>query len=199
METLPPEVLVEVFEYLPPTEQLRLERVSRGFQNVSQSFNLAYLKNYIQYLPDELIVEILSYLLLEDAEELLNTSISMRNRLLPLFIEVFVPRLMKRLETKGRVDLARSYFNDEVNSNLHLTHTGFAWQQISNEDDEQKYTKEGKKLRNLVPLVITEVQPNDIYLTGRRNYGYVGLTKDQIRDILIRALYMRYEVLDYDD
>lgn len=73
METLPRETLTEIFSHLSPPEQLKSERVSKQFQDVSQKFNLNYLKNYIQYLPDEKIEEICNQLPTKDLANLMRS------------------------------------------------------------------------------------------------------------------------------
>ena len=92
---LPPEIITEITSYLSPIEQLRLERTSKTFQDVSKSFDLNRLKNVIQFLPDNLIAEIVSYLSIHQARRLANASAWMKKKLFPFYLEKFITEINK--------------------------------------------------------------------------------------------------------
>ena len=100
---LPPEIMLEIASYLSPKEQLRLERVSRSFQEISQSLNVDYLKNVIQFLPNELISKIFDYLSLQDARRIFNTSASIRRIVFPFYLEKFIKELNSLIELEFKI------------------------------------------------------------------------------------------------
>lgn len=116
MELLPQEITTEIFEYLPIEERLKFERVSRQFQETSRGFNLAYLKNFIQFLPDDTIEEIFERLSLKDVHNFVISSESMKRRFWPLYIKRYNEEYTKvRIAVEnsgitGRFDLLTGNF-----------------------------------------------------------------------------------------